>query len=98
MTPAITRKYAQDPRFAETWNKLIVFSLGEYDRIVLLDGDIIVRRNMDELMDLPLDESDGRVFAAAHACACNPMKKAHYPATWYGPPHIISVARHVIRP
>ena len=81
VTPAITRKYAQDPRFAETWNKLIVFSLEEYDRIVLLDGDILVRRNMDELMELPLDEE--RVFAAAHACACNPMKKSHYPATWY---------------
>ncbi|CAG8095071.1 unnamed protein product [Penicillium salamii] len=98
VTPAITRKYAQDPRFAETWNKLIVFSLEEYDRIVLLDGDIIVRRNMDELMDLPLDESDGRVFAAAHACACNPMKKAHYPATWipencaYTPQHSAATA------
>jgi alpha-N-acetylglucosamine transferase len=82
ITPAITRKYAQDPRFAETWNKLIVFSLEEYDRIVLLDGDILVRRNMDELMDLPLDDQH-RIFAAAHACACNPMKKPHYPSTWY---------------
>jgi hypothetical protein len=83
--PAITIDYAQDPRFAETWNKLIVYSLEEYERIVLLDGDILVRRNMDELMDIPLDgEEDGeRVFAAAHACACNPLKKAHYPATWY---------------
>lgn len=85
--PASTRSYAQDPRFAETWNKLIIFSLEEYDRIILLDGDILVRRNMDELMELPLDdesERDGsRVFAAAHACACNPMKKAHYPANWF---------------
>ncbi|KAJ5337038.1 Glycosyl transferase family 8 [Penicillium brevicompactum] len=79
VTPAITRKYAQDPRFAETWHKLVVFSLEEYERVVLLDGDIIVRRNMDELMDLPLEKGP---LAAAHVCACNPMKKAHYPANW----------------
>jgi lipopolysaccharide biosynthesis glycosyltransferase len=100
ITPSITRKYAQDPRFAETWNKLVVFSLEEYERVVLLDGDILVRRNMDELMEMPLDERDHldhvngnglsngegqvrRVFAAAHACACNPMKKEHYPENWY---------------
>ncbi|CAI7656316.1 unnamed protein product [Penicillium palitans] len=85
VTPASTRNYAKDPRFAETWNKLVVFSLEQYERIVLLDGDILVRRNMDSLMELPLDETDAegsRVFAAAHACACNPMKKAHYPANW----------------
>lgn len=87
VTPASTRSYAADPRFAETWNKLVVFSLEQYERVVLLDGDILVRRNMDSLMELPLDDetdSEGsRVFAAAHACACNPMKKAHYPANWY---------------
>ncbi|KAK4869781.1 hypothetical protein LT330_005505 [Penicillium expansum] len=86
VTPASTRSYAKDPRFAETWNKLVVFSLEQYERVVLLDGDILVRRNMDSLMELPLDdETDAegsRVFAAAHACACNPMKKAHYPANW----------------
>lgn len=91
VTPAITREYTQDPRFAETWTKLIAFSLEEYERVVLLDGDILVRRNMDELMELELDSkaavADGsgrRVFAAAHACACNPEKKAHYPSNWHG--------------
>lgn len=68
----------------------MVFSLEQYERIILLDGDILVRRNMDSLMELPLDdETDAegsRVFAAAHACACNPMKKAHYPANWYVTP------------
>lgn len=90
VTPTITREYAQDPRFAETWTKLVAFSLEEYERIVLLDGDILIRRNMDELMELDLDSKEAledktaqRVFAAAHACACNPMKKAHYPAHWY---------------
>lgn len=64
----------------------MVFSLVEYDRVVLLDGDMLVRRNMDELMELELDgpEDEGdRVFAASHACACNPLKKSHYPKAWY---------------
>ncbi|KAL6237978.1 hypothetical protein BDW75DRAFT_52691 [Aspergillus navahoensis] len=90
--------YAHDPRFEDAWNKLVVFSLeGVFERVVLLDGDMLVRRNMDELMDVRLDgdaqrddEGEGeeadaegkRIFAASHACACNPMKKAHYPAHW----------------
>ncbi|KAB8217017.1 nucleotide-diphospho-sugar transferase [Aspergillus novoparasiticus] len=90
--PGQSRVFPQDPRFNETWNKLIVFSLVEYDRIVLLDGDMLVRKNMDELMDMPLDEPGSglsseenkqeRVFAASHACACNPLNKPHYPKTW----------------
>ncbi|KAL4922152.1 nucleotide-diphospho-sugar transferase [Aspergillus aurantiobrunneus] len=90
----VSREYEHDPRFAETWNKLVVFSLeGVFDRVVLLDGDMLVRKNMDELMEVPLDGDDShdqedglaagrRVFAASHACACNPMKKPHYPAHW----------------
>ncbi|KAI0257592.1 glycosyltransferase family 8 protein [Lactifluus subvellereus] len=66
----------QDERFADTWSKLRAFELAEYDRVVLMDSDMIVMRNMDELMelDLPADW-----IAAAHACACNPRKLAHYP-------------------
>lgn len=107
VTPASTREYAQDPRFAETWTKLVAFSLEEYERVVLLDGDILVRRNMDELMEIELDsreslEADGdgsmkRVFAAAHACACNPMKKEHYPANWYVS-SLFALPRHPICP
>lgn len=89
LAPEQTRGYAHDPRFTETWTKLVVFSLEEYDRVVLLDGDMLVRRNMDELMSIPLSSSaDGEgegVFAASHACACNPLQKPHYPPTWYVP-------------
>ncbi|RDW86117.1 glycosyltransferase family 8 protein [Aspergillus mulundensis] len=80
--------YAHDPRFEDAWNKLVVFSLTQFERVVLLDGDMLVRRNMDELMDVGLaghngnDNGGGVVFAASHACACNPMKKAHYPGHW----------------
>ncbi|KAJ5667987.1 Glycosyl transferase family 8 [Penicillium maclennaniae] len=100
VVPASTREYTQDPRFADTWTKLVAFSLEEYERVVLLDGDILVRRNMDELMELELDPKaaleDGtgkRVFAAAHACACNPMKKSHYPAHWI-PANCAYTAQH----
>lgn len=42
---------------------------------------------MDELMEMELDgpEMRGkgkRVFAAGHACVCNPLKKKHYPKDW----------------
>jgi alpha-N-acetylglucosamine transferase len=76
-----------DPRFVDTWTKLSVFGVPGYERLVLLDADMIVRKNMDELMDVPLDDvslnGEGeRVFAASHACACNPLKKPHYPKDW----------------
>lgn len=69
----------------------------QYARIALLDADMLVRRNMDELLDadaLPLDPSDennnsnnndnnnGRLFAAGHACLCNPRRLPSYPADW----------------
>ena len=90
LAPSTQKDFSVDARFAETWTKLTVFGLTAYDRLVLLDGDMIVRRNMDELMDLPLDPpgSQGRgsrVFAASHACACNPLKKPSYPPTWWVP-------------
>ncbi|KAF8507135.1 nucleotide-diphospho-sugar transferase [Russula emetica] len=68
-----------DARFADTWTKLRAFELVEYDRVVMMDSDMIVMRNMDELMELDLP-SDW--ISAAHACACNPRKLAHYPADW----------------
>lgn len=70
---------AHDERFGDTWTKLRVFEMHEYERIVLLDSDMIVMRNMDELMDLELPHD---WIAAAHACACNPRKLPHYPRDW----------------
>lgn len=48
---------------------------------------MLVLKNMDELMDLELDapEAEGKgdkVFAASHACVCNPLQKPHYPKNW----------------
>lgn len=62
---------------------------------------MLVLRNMDELMDLSLDvdgkddngEEGGRVFAAGHACVCNPLKKAHYPPDWI-PENCAFISQH----
>ncbi|GAB7340420.1 hypothetical protein MBLNU457_6854t1 [Dothideomycetes sp. NU457] len=87
LLPATTKDYSNDPRFYDCWSKLTPFSLVEYDRVIQLDSDMLVLRNMDELMDLALDgpEEAGkgtRVFAASHACVCNPLQKPHYPKDW----------------
>jgi len=70
---------AHDARFADTWTKLRGFELSEYDRIVLLDCDMIVLRNMDELLTLELPKD---YIAAVHVCACNPRGLVHYPTDW----------------
>ncbi|KAG6841258.1 hypothetical protein C0991_000398 [Blastosporella zonata] len=68
-----------DARFADTWTKLRGFELTEYCRVVLLDCDMIVLKNMDELMHLELADDE---IAAVHVCACNPRRLKHYPADW----------------
>jgi hypothetical protein len=91
LLPKVSKDFSNDPRFYDCWSKLTPFSLEEYDRVVQLDSDMLVLKNMDELMDLELDapSMDGkgdRVFAASHACVCNPLKKPHYPKDWYVSP------------
>ena len=54
LLPSHGRDYA-DARFLDTWTKLAAFGLTQFEKVVLLDGDMLVRRNMDELMDLELD-------------------------------------------
>ncbi|KAJ7727852.1 nucleotide-diphospho-sugar transferase [Mycena maculata] len=66
-----------DARFHDTWTK--AFELTEFDRVVLLDSDMVVKKNMDDLMEMPLLPGG---IAAVHACACNPRKLPHYPADW----------------
>jgi hypothetical protein len=88
LLPSLPKEYYNDPRFQDTWTKLTAFSLAEYERVVLLDSDMLVMQNMDELMDMELDAPElggtgNRVFAASHACVCNPLKKPHYPKNWY---------------
>ena len=66
-------------RFAEVWTKLAAWRLTQFDRVVVLDADMLVVRNMDELFSLEL--ADGAI-AACHACRCNPNRIASYPASW----------------
>ncbi|PSK36045.1 hypothetical protein B9Z65_5860 [Elsinoe australis] len=88
LLPSTPKDYSNDPRFYDCWSKLTPFSLTEYTRVCQLDSDMLVLRNMDELLDsIELDpasmEGNGnRVFAASHACVCNPLKKPHYPKDW----------------
>lgn len=87
LLPSVPKEYVNDPRFYDCWSKLTPFGLTQYDRVVQLDSDMLVRKNMDELMELELDRPEmkgegKRVFAASHACACNPLKKPHYPKHW----------------
>ena len=88
LLPSVSKDYANDVRFYDCWSKLTPFSLVEYERVVQLDSDMVALHNMDELMDLELDAPElagtgERVFAASHACVCNPLKKPHYPKDWY---------------
>lgn len=87
LLPSTHKDYTNDPRFYDCWSKLNPFSLVEYERVVQLDSDMLVLQNMDELMEIPLDGRElagkgQRVFAASHACVCNPLKKPHYPKNW----------------
>ncbi|GAB7362173.1 hypothetical protein MBLNU230_g2199t1 [Neophaeotheca triangularis] len=69
-------------RFADTWTKLRVFELFEYDTVCYLDADMTLRNNMDSVFshrgaDLPPDW-----IAANHACVCNLDSDPWAPKDW----------------
>lgn len=66
-------------QFGEVWTKLRTWQLTAYERVVFLDADMLVLRNMDELFTLDLGSNQ---LAACHACRCNPNQIASYPASW----------------
>jgi inositol 3-alpha-galactosyltransferase len=69
-------------RFADTWTKLRVFELHRhgYEKLVFLDADMLVVRNMDELFDVDLPAKNW--VAANHACVCNLDNDSWAPKTW----------------
>lgn len=67
-------------RFEDTWTKLRVFELVDYERLVFLDADMMVFRNMDELFDVPLPGPGW--LGANHACVCNLDRDSWAPADW----------------
>ena len=99
LQPSDSDIYLQYQRFHDCWTKLVQFSLTRYERVVHLDSDMLVLKNMDELMDLDLDHpttngNGKRVFAASHACICNPAKVPQYPASWI-PANCVYTAHHI---
>ncbi|KDN53253.1 glycosyltransferase family 8 protein [Tilletiaria anomala UBC 951] len=80
LMPTQKSEMLAEERFSLVWTKLRAFELEEYERVILIDSDMLVRRNMDELMTCKLDSDSG--IAASFACTCNPRKVASYPASW----------------
>ncbi|MFB9375455.1 glycosyltransferase family 8 protein [Kineococcus gynurae] len=66
-------------RFAEVWTKLGAWNLTEFERLVVLDADMLAVAGMDELFSMDLPEG---APAACHACRCNPNRIPSYPASW----------------
>ena len=67
-------------RFEDTWTKLRVFSLVDYEQMVFLDSDMLVLKNMDELIEYDLPGKGW--IAANHACVCNLDKDSWAPEDW----------------
>ncbi|KAH9893708.1 nucleotide-diphospho-sugar transferase [Xylariomycetidae sp. FL2044] len=62
-----------------TWEKLAPWRFVEYERVVLLDSDQVILKNIDDMMDIEIP--DGWI-ASTHACTCNPRKLKHYSKDW----------------
>jgi len=92
IVPGTKSTSAAFERFAEAWTKLRAFELDEYERVVMIDSDMLVRKNMDELIDdFQLEPSQ---IAAGFACTCNPNKIATYPDNWIPENCAFSPQRH----
>lgn len=84
LPPSNVKTWLIAERFTDTWTKLRVFDLPDYDAVAYLDADMaIFNRNMDEVFDsdrvkdLPSDS-----IAANHACVCNKERDAWAPEEW----------------
>lgn len=82
-------------RFADTWTKLRVFELLDFDEVCYLDADMTINnRNMDDVFDnwmppaagtAPCREGAGEAedwLAASHCCVCNLDHDAWAPKGW----------------
>ncbi|PKC69183.1 family 8 glycosyltransferase, partial [Rhizophagus irregularis] len=65
--------------FQDSWTKLRVWDIEGYDRVVFLDADMLVMKNIDHLMNMNLPKD---FLGAVNACTCNPRKKQNYPKDW----------------
>ncbi|KAI1506245.1 nucleotide-diphospho-sugar transferase [Biscogniauxia marginata] len=62
-----------------TWEKLAPWGFTQYERVVLLDSDQVILKNIDNMMDIEIPKG---WIASTHACTCNPRKLAHYSKDW----------------
>ena len=67
-------------RFADTWTKLRVFELFDFDLVCQLDSDMIVLKDMDQIFSHALHGGDWLI--ANHACVCNIDKDPWAPQEW----------------
>ncbi|GAA5829762.1 hypothetical protein JCM11251_007871 [Rhodosporidiobolus azoricus] len=65
-------------RFRDTWSKLQAFALTDFERVVLLDCDMTIFRNIDNLLDDEKILPSNEWIAANHSCICNPLKQDFY--------------------
>ncbi|KAH7233581.1 NADP-dependent oxidoreductase domain-containing protein [Fusarium tricinctum] len=68
-------------RFADTWTKLRVFELVEYDAVCYLDADMAVLYNMDSVFQVETHLPDDWI-AANHVCVCNLDSDSWAPEDW----------------
>lgn len=68
-------------RFVDTWTKLRVCELDGYERVVMIDNDMIVLQNMDELFYMALGKDQ---IAANHGCICN-LDDSSWAPDWFRP-------------
>lgn len=68
-------------RFVDTWTKLRICEVDGYDRVVMIDNDMIVLQNMDELFYMALERDQ---IAANHGCICN-LDFSSWAPEWFRP-------------
>ncbi|KAI1779824.1 nucleotide-diphospho-sugar transferase [Hypoxylon cercidicola] len=68
-------------RFKDTWTKLRVFELFDYDAVCYLDADMAVYGNMDEIFEKLKELPDGWL-GANNSCVCNYDYDPWAPEDW----------------
>ena len=80
LVPGTTKVNLIAERFRDTWTKLRVFQLFDYEMVCYLDADMMIFRNMDQVFSA-VDLSSHHI-AANHACVCNLDNDPWAPTEW----------------
>lgn len=81
LPPSGTKVTLIAERFEDTWTKLRVFELFEYEAVCYLDADMAVFKNMDVIFEEAVRLPQNWV-AANHACVCNLDFDSWAPDDW----------------